>query len=233
MRSFLFLRSFLRDLRVSVVLWRCQSHFGTSPKKESVRMEFSGHFADRMRHRANACRSHAMRRSFASLDPQEALHVAIFIEERNAELYHRFAEMFVEFRDSESLEIASVFWEMAGEEKNHSSLLQGKYMEEYGSSRCALTEEDLIEWIEVPKLEDGDVFAATGEGSTSNVRERALQVALKAELAAQSYYSGLVEKTKEGQLRRLYRELAEMEDGHVDYIQRKLVPHASNDKKAN
>jgi rubrerythrin len=174
-----------------------------------------------------------MKRSFASLDPREALHVAIFIEERNAELYHRFAEMFVEFRDSESLEIASVFWEMAGEEKNHSSLLQAKYMEEYGSSRCALTEEDLIEWIEVPKLEDGDVFAATGEGSTSNVRERALQVALKAEIAAQSYYSGLVEKTKEGQLRRLYRELAEMEDGHVDYIQRKLVPHASNDKKAN
>jgi rubrerythrin len=174
-----------------------------------------------------------MRRSFPSLDPQEALHVAIFIEERNAELYHRFAEMFVEFRDSESLEIASVFWEMAVEEKNHSSILQGKYMEEFGDSRCALTEEDLIEWIEVPKLEDGDVFAATREGSTNNVRERALRVALKAELAAQRYYSGLVENTQEGPLRRLYRELAEMEDGHVAYIQRKLVPHASNDKKAN
>ena len=67
-----------------------------------------------------------MKRSFASLDPQEALHVAIFIEERNAELYHRFAEMFVEFRDSESLEIASVFWEMAAEEKNHSSAPAGQ-----------------------------------------------------------------------------------------------------------
>src|ERR1039458_8868921 len=28
-----------------------------------------------------------MKRSFTSLNPQEALHVAIFIEERNAELY--------------------------------------------------------------------------------------------------------------------------------------------------
>ena len=174
-----------------------------------------------------------MKRSFASLNPQEALHVAIFIEERNAELYHRFAEMFVEFRDSESLEIAGVFWEMAGEEKNHSSLLQGKYMEEYGSSRCALTEEDLIEWIEVPKLEDGDVFAATREGRTTNVRERALQVALKAELAAKRYYADLVQNTVEGPLRRLYGELAEMEDGHVAYIQRKLVPHPTNDKKTN
>ena len=174
-----------------------------------------------------------MKRSFASLDPQEALHVAIFIEERNAELYHRFAEMFVEFRDSESLEIASVFWEMAVEEKNHSSILQAKYLEEYGSSRCTLTEEDLLEWIEVPKLEDGDVFAATREGRTTNVRDRALRVALKAEMAAQHYYADLMENTEEGALRRLYRELAEMENGHVAYIRGKLVPHTSSDKKAN
>ena len=174
-----------------------------------------------------------MKRSFASLNPQEALHVAIFIEERNAELYHRFAEMFIEFRDSESLEIASVFWEMAAEEKNHSTALQDKYIEEYGNSRCALTEEDLVEWIEVPKLEDGDVFAATSEGRTTNPRARALQVALTAELSAQRYYSDLAQKTQEGTLRRLYRELAEMEDGHVAYIQRKLVPHPTNHKKAN
>jgi rubrerythrin len=132
-----------------------------------------------------------MKRSFPSLNPQEALHVAIFIEERNAELYHRFAEMFVEFRDAESLEIASVFWEMAVEEKNHSSILQGKYMEEYGASRCALTEEDLVEWIEVPKLEDGDVFAAIGEGRTTNVRDCALQVALQAEVTIPRQSRGL------------------------------------------
>ena len=35
-----------------------------------------------------------MRRTFASLNAQEALHVAIFIEERNAAIYRRFAEMF-------------------------------------------------------------------------------------------------------------------------------------------
>jgi len=33
-----------------------------------------------------------MKREFTSLSPQEALHVAVFIEERNAALYHRFAE---------------------------------------------------------------------------------------------------------------------------------------------
>ena len=41
-----------------------------------------------------------MKRAFPSLDPQEALHAAIFIEERNAQLYQRFAEMFMEFHDA-------------------------------------------------------------------------------------------------------------------------------------
>ena len=144
-----------------------------------------------------------MPRAFASLNPQEALHVAIFIEERNAGIYHRFAEMFTEFRDSESLEIASVFWDMAVEEKRHSSLLQEKYQERYGNASCSLTEEDLQEMIEVPRLDDADVFAADPATQTS-ARERALQVALAAETSAHDFYNKLVEHTDDGPLRRLY-----------------------------
>jgi rubrerythrin len=70
-----------------------------------------------------------MRRTFASLNPQEALHVAIFIEERNAGIYHRFAEMFTQLRHPDSLEIASVFLDMAVEERRHSTMLQEKYQE--------------------------------------------------------------------------------------------------------
>ena len=162
-----------------------------------------------------------MKRSFASLNPQEALHVAIFIEERNAELYQRFAEVFAEFRDSESLEIAGVFWEMAAEEKDHSSKLQARYMERFGSSSCALTEEDLTELIEVPRLEQADLFVAP-EGSQVSARDRALQVALNAERSAQQYYTNLVENSEPGPLRQLYRELAEMEDGHVVSIEQKM-----------
>ena len=53
-----------------------------------------------------------MKRSFASLTPQEGLHVAIFIEERNAEIYRNFAEMFAQFGDPDSLEISLAFREM-------------------------------------------------------------------------------------------------------------------------
>ena len=163
-----------------------------------------------------------MTRAFASLSPQEALHVAIFIEERNADIYQRFAEMFNQFRDAESLEIASVFWDMSVEEKRHSTLLQGRYQKLFGNTACALTEEGLKEMIEVPKLESGDVFAAA-EVSQANPRERAIRVALEAEKSAQNFYRQLVIKTSNQALRRLYLELSAMEEGHVTYLQNVLV----------
>ena len=168
-----------------------------------------------------------MKRTFASLNPQEALHVAIFIEERNAEIYHRFAEMFSEFRDSESLEIASVFWEMAAEEKQHSSQLQDKYTQQYGTASCTLTEEDLVDSIEVPSLEDGDVFAESAKPGMPGPRDRALRVALHAELKAQRYYADLVKKTPEGPLRQLYLDLSQMEDDHVAFVESKLTSSSS------
>ena len=173
-----------------------------------------------------------MRRTFASLSAQEALHVAIFIEERNAGIYHRFAEMFTEFRDPESLEIASVFWDMAVEERRHSSVLQEKFQERYGNASCALTEEDLQDMIEVPRLEDGDVFADS-VSAQDTARERALKVALTAEQGAQNYYSRLVEQTTDAQLRRLYNELATMEDGHVAYLENVLSASTSEDKEVH
>ena len=159
-----------------------------------------------------------MTRGFASLNPQEALQMAIFIEERNAGIYQRFAEMFAEFRDTESLEIASVFWDMSTEEKRHRAMLQERYAERYGKATCSVTEEDLCEMIEVPNLENGDVFEAPGRSDRS-ARERALQVALTAEKTAQDFYARLVEQTEDDILRRLYTELSIMEDGHVEFLQ--------------
>ena len=161
-----------------------------------------------------------MKRSFASLSPQQALDVAISIEKRNAEIYHRFAEMFTEFGDEVSLEIGAIFWEMAIEERAHQALLQQKYVEQYGRSSSSLTEDDLVELIEVPRLEHGDVFAAGNDAIT--VRERALQVALYAELSAQGFYTKLAEQTPTGPLRQIYSDLAQMEDGHVAYLEAKL-----------
>ncbi len=172
-----------------------------------------------------------MKRSFVTLSPQEALHVAIFIEERNAELYHRFAEMFVEFRDVESLEIAGVFWDMAVEEHHHSTRLQSLYAERFGTAACAVTEADVDELIELPKLDDGNVLKKGP--SPIPARESALQVALKSEQSARKFYGEIAETTDDLKLRKLYKELAEFETEHVEYLERKLSETTADNDRAN
>ena len=164
-----------------------------------------------------------MKRKFASLSAQEALHVAIFIEERNAEIYHRFAEMFSEFHDSNSLEVATAFWDMATEERGHGTLLQARYFERYGTSSCSMTEEDIADFIEVPRLETGTFFAEDGKPAGHSPREMALEVAALAERNAQRFYTRLAEITPDAELQTLYRELVEMEDGHSNWLDKKLA----------
>ena len=162
-----------------------------------------------------------MQRSFASLSPQEALQVAISIEDRNAELYHSYAEMFTEFADEESLEIAAVFWEMAIEERGHALLLRQRYAERYGSVECQVTEQDLVEIVEAPTLEGGDIFAPSEDGVPGRVR--ALKVALRAEVGALEFYAKLAEQTPQGPLRSMFCDLANVEDTHVAYLEAKLA----------
>lgn len=161
-----------------------------------------------------------MPRNFASLSPTEVLQAAISIEQRNADIYYRFAEMFTQFGDEESLEIASVFWEMAVEERGHRAQLEDKYVGTYGPLGTTFTEHELCELVEVPKLETADIFSSATEIAA---RERALQVALQAELSAQQFYAELAEQTPKGALHQIFRDLAQMEDSHVTILESKLA----------
>ncbi len=163
-----------------------------------------------------------MKRDFASLSAQEALHVAIFIEERNAEIYHQFAEMFAEFRDPESLEVAAAFWDMASEERKHGTLLQKRYFDRYGTRPCAVTEEDISDFIEVPRLENGDIFTISKLKVGRSPREMALEIAMAAEQNALRFYARLSEISKDEELRALYKDFLEFEAGHTDWIEKKL-----------
>jgi rubrerythrin len=174
-----------------------------------------------------------MKREFASLSAQEALHVAIFIEERNAEIYHQFAEMFAGFRDSESLEIASTFWDMAAEERNHGTELQRRYFDRYGTRPCAITEDDIRDFIEVPRLDNGDIFAISRAKGGRSPRQLALEIAIAAEQNALRYYTRLSELTEETELRQLYREFVDFESDHTDFLQKKVAEarRASGDSR--
>ena len=164
-----------------------------------------------------------MKREFSSLTPQEALHVAIFIEERNAELYGQFAEMFAELKDPDSLEIAQVFWDMSTEERGHGTRLQELYFDRYGTQACVVTEEDIREMIEVPRLENSDIFALARAKGAVSPRKAALQIALESEQTAMRYYAQLIEKSRDRDLRQTYTELANFEADHNQFLERKLA----------
>ena len=163
-----------------------------------------------------------MKRDFATLNAQEALHVAIFIEERNAEIYHQFAEMFAEFRDPESLEIAATFWDMANEERKHGTQLQKRYFDRYGTRPCAVTEEDIRDFIEVPRLENGEIFTISRLKVGRSPRQMALEIAVAAEQNAVRFYSRLHQITEEPEMRALYKEFAEFETNHSDWLEKKV-----------
>ena len=163
-----------------------------------------------------------MKRDFATLNAQEALHVAIFIEERNAEIYHQFAEMFAEFRDPESLEIAAAFWDMANDERRHGTSLQRRYFDRYGTRPCSVTEEDIRDFIEVPRLENGDIFTISRLKVGRSPRQMALEIANSAEQNAVRFYTRLVEVTEDPELRALYKEFVDFETNHSDWLDKKV-----------
>jgi rubrerythrin len=163
------------------------------------------------------------KRGFASLTPQEALHVAIFIEERNAGIYAEFAEMFAEFRDPESLEIAAAFWDMSNDERGHGTMLQQRYVDRFGTRPCAITEDDISELIEVPRLENGDIFTLSKLKVGRSPRQMALEVAAAAEESALKFYRRLAASAADTDLKALYQEFVELETSHGSWLQEKIA----------
>jgi rubrerythrin len=163
-----------------------------------------------------------MKRTFASLTPQEGLHVAIFIEERNAEIYRNFAEMFAQFGDPDSFDISLAFREMSSEEHRHSSRLQQRYSERYGNRPCSVTEDDISDLIEVPNLHSTDIFSPRDRDHTLP-RDRAFAVALTAEMSALDFYRHLAKTTTDPELRVFYQEFADMESQHVSWLEPRVA----------
>jgi rubrerythrin len=162
------------------------------------------------------------KRHFASLSTQEALHVAIVVEARNANLYQAYAELFRSLPGSDTGEIASVFYEMAAEEVVHRSELQGRYAVRFGNMPCDLTEDEIRELIELPSLPDGSIFAIARTGATAMPATQVLAIALAAEESAFRFYRYLAETSVDPELAPLYGELAQFEAEHVEELREKM-----------
>ena len=86
-----------------------------------------------------------------------------------------------------------------------------------------VTEEDIREMIEVPRLENSDIFALARAKGSISPRKAALQIALDSEQSAMRYYAQLIEKTRDRALRQTYTELANFEADHTQFLEKKLA----------
>jgi rubrerythrin len=159
-----------------------------------------------------------MARTFASLDEDEALQVAIRIEERNARLYEDLARRLEARSDAAGGEVVATLREMAEQERAHAERLEERYRQRFGDLPATLTATDILEVIEVPALNEPEL-SVPGRAS----RETILEAALAAERHAREYYTELARLTLEAPTRGLYQELASFEREHEEFLEKSLA----------
>ena len=86
-----------------------------------------------------------------------------------------------------------------------------------------VTEEEIRDLIEMPRLDTGDIFAVSRSNLALSPRRSALQVALEAEQSALRYYRRLTETTKDERLYEIYSELATFEADHTNLLEKRLA----------
>jgi rubrerythrin len=119
--------------------------------------------------------------------------------------------------------VAAAFWEMSNEERGHGTILQGRYFDRYGTQPCAVTEDDISDFIEVPRLENGRIFSVDEVKASRSPREMALEIAAAAEDGAIGFYKSLAEICPDADLRTLYQEFVDFEANHSGWLGRKLA----------
>jgi rubrerythrin len=145
-------------------------------------------------------------------DTRTTLARAIQIEARNEAVYTSLASIFDGYEDN----VSAIFVEMAAEERQHGTVLEGRYRERFGPVPAKAGEP--VEVIEAPDLEDPEAMIFD-----SMTVEQALEAGLHAEEAARQFYAREVARTSDPALQAVYRELAEFEEGHVRLLQDKLA----------
>lgn len=162
-----------------------------------------------------------MKRNFSSLTAPEALRVAIAIEDRNAETYRQLGDLFSQFCH-ESPALASTFFDLSATERQHSVILSTRYLERFGTVNAGIAEEDIRDFIEVPRYNVADIITAIETGNSGSARRMALEIAAAAEHSALHFYERLAAVARDPQMKSLYQEFAGLEQEHADWIETEL-----------
>jgi rubrerythrin len=142
---------------------------------------------------------------FSSLALQDALDLAISIEEEAKERYEQFAKI---TGGRYTGDAADMFRQMAGYEAKHWAELARKRRELFGNAPRRITP-DAIDDVEAPDR---------GAPRTFMSARQAVEVALAAELKAHDFYDEALAHVKDPSVRTLFEELLQEEKRHVTMV---------------
>ncbi len=154
---------------------------------------------------------------FAKLSLQDALDIAILIEEEARDRYEELAEQLEQHRTRDA---ADFFREMVQNESKHAADLKAHRREVFGSAPMR------VDPALVPEVETTDYDEARAFMSP----HQALRIALANEDRAFAFYGLALKKVKDAKVKSLFKELQQEEKLHQDMVKKTLASLPPEDK---
>jgi rubrerythrin len=146
---------------------------------------------------------------FARLTLQDALDLAILIEEEAQDRYEEFAEQLETYHTPDA---AAFFRFMAANEAKHGQELLSRRRARFGETPAAV-DRDMFWDVEAPAYETARAFMSP---------RQALDVALRSEIKAYEYFDGAIPHLKDPEVKALFEELRREETEHQDLVKKEL-----------
>jgi rubrerythrin len=146
---------------------------------------------------------------FTTLSLQDALDLAVLVEEEALERYQELAD---QMELHHTPEAAAFFRFMADNERKHGEELQARREALYGDAPRAVSRAQLFD-VEAPEYDQARAFMTPRE---------AMQVALGCETKAHAYFVAALPHIADAEVRRLFEELRDEEVHHQDLVRREL-----------
>jgi erythrin-vacuolar iron transport family protein len=160
----------------------------------------------------------ALEIDFARLTLQDALDLAVLIEEEAEERYQDFAD---QMDATQSLEAARFFRFMSGNEARHGRELRARRQERFGDARIAVHRGMLWD-VEAPAYERAQRFMSA---------RQALVVARESEVKAHDYFALALPHVTDPEVRSLFEELRLEEVEHQRLVDAQLAAQPPGDDR--
>lgn len=146
---------------------------------------------------------------FTTLSLQDALDLAILVEDEALERYQELADQMDLHHTPEA---AGFFRFMAQNEQKHGAELQERRRVLFGDAPRAVTRAQLFD-VEAPDYDEARAFMTP---------RQAMEVAMNSETKAHAYFVAALASLRDPDVKRLFEELRDEEVHHQDLVRREL-----------